>query len=334
MPNSGPKRQQVQIQKQNWRINKMMNTMTSNDNNNQNSQITTSWGLARASVDSLAQAIESGQNETLFTYLQTMAKFPTYSARNVLLIAAQRPNSSHLEGMRSWNELGRSVRPGEKGIYIFAPTVGIKPGSQKQSQAQDANKKSGKGKKAAQPTKEPMQQPETQLLGFRGVYVFDVSQTGGEALPDSRQPVDVAEKLEKLNAFADAQGMTIEYVDWVGPNKGSSYRGRIRLLPDMPPAEAFPVLLREVASQLLYTIRRRTFVTRDLHQQETKAAAFVVCEALGLEAKTACADCQLYYGDSRMLAESLQVVHRTAAAILGAISPEIAAPSKSVQGVN
>jgi len=60
----------------------------------------------------------------------------------------------------------------------------------------------------------------------------------------------------------------------------------------------------------------------------------VVCEALGLESKTAFSDCQLYYGDSRLLAESLAVVHRTAAVILGAISPEIAAPADAAQGVN
>jgi len=95
----------------------------------------------------------------------------------------------------------------------------------------------------------------------------------------------------------------------------------IRLLPGMEPAEAFPALLREVASQMLYVIRRRTFVTRLIHQQETKAAAFVVCESLGLETKAAFADCQLYYGDARLLTESLEVVHRTAAQILGAVSP-------------
>jgi hypothetical protein len=301
----------------------------------QNNQIATSWQLAQASVNSLAETIQSGHSEALFTYLQTMAKFPTYSARNVLLIAAQRPTATHLEGMRSWNDLGRSVRPGEKGIRIFAPMLGIKPATQNDSQAEESSKKPARGKKAAAaPPKETTQQPETQLLGFRGVYVFDVSQTGGEPLPDSRQPVDVADKLEKLSAFAQAQGMTIEYADWIRPSKGSSYRGKIRLLPDMPPAEGLPVLLREVASQLLYTIRRRTFVARALHQQEATAAAFVVCEALGLESKTAFSDCQLYYGDSRLLAESLAVVHRTAAAILGAISPEIAAPADTAQGVN
>src|SRR5579864_1770267 len=286
-----------------------------------NNPIQTSWQLAQASIDSLTQAIQSGRSEALFTYLQTMAKFPTYSARNVLLIAAQRPDATHLEGVRSWNDLGRSVRPGEKGIRIFAPSVGIKP----ENQAQEASKTSRKRKK---------QEPETQLLGFRAVSVFDISQTGGEALPESRQPVDVAEKLDKLTAFAQAHGMTIEFVEWIGEKKGNSYRGTIRLLPSMPPAEGFPVLLREVASQLLYTIKRRTFVTRALHQQETKAAAFVVCEALGLDSKTAFSGCQLYYGDSRLLSESLAVVHRTAAVILGSISPEMAATANSKQGVN
>jgi hypothetical protein len=296
------------------RTKKMLNTI-------ENNQIQTSWQLAQASIDSLTQAIKSGRSEALFIYLQTMAKFPTYSARNVLLIAAQRPTATHLQGVRSWNDLGRSVRPGEKGIRIFAPTVGIKL----ESQAQDADKTSRKRKK---------QEPETQLLGFRAVSVFDISQTGGEALPDSRQPVDVADRLERLTALAQAHGMTIEFAEWIGEKKGNSYRGTIRLLPNMPPAEGFPVLLREVASQLLYTIKRRTFVTRALHEQETKAAAFVVCEALGLDSKTAFSDCQLYYGDSRLLAESLAVVHRTAAVILGAISPEIAAPANSTKGVN
>lgn len=309
--------------------------MIENVNRNQTKN---GWELTRASVDGLVKAIESGRNEVFSSYLQTMARFPYYSPRNVLLIAAQRPTATHVEGVRSWNELGRFIRPGEKGIFIFAPALAVKNNNQKQeSQTEEPTngKKAAKGKKAAEPPKEPTpQQPETQLLGFRGVYVFDIAQTGGEDLRDERKPVTVAEALEKLTAFAQAQKMTIEQANWIAPKKATSYRGTIRLLPNLQPAEAFPELLREVASQMLYSIYRRTFVTRALHQQEAKAVAFVVCEALALETKTAFSDCQLYYGDSRMLAESLQVVHRTAAAILGVISPENASPAQSTQGVN
>jgi hypothetical protein len=282
-----------------------------------------SWQLTRASVEGLVHAIESGHNEVFSSYLETMAKFHTYSARNVLLIAAQRPNATHLEGVRSWNELGRSVRPGEKGIFIFAPTVGIT--NKNENKTEENGKKIAKAKPAEPATNPP--QHETHLLGFRGVYVFDIAQTGGEELPESPKAVEIAEKLEKLLTFAESRQMKIEYSERIAPARGTSYRGLIRLLPGMEPAEAFPVLVREVASQILYNIERRTFVTRALHQQETKAASFVVCEALQLGSKTLFADCQLYYGDARLLTESLEVVHRTAAQILGAISPEGAANS-------
>ncbi len=287
------------------------------------------WQLTRASVDGLAQAIESGQPEALSTYLGVMARFHTYSARNALLIAAQFPNATHLEGVRSWNELGRFVRPGEKGIYILAPTVAVKNPAQAQEETSAQGKKT-KSKKAPEPPKEPAQ-PERVLLGFRGVYVFDIAQTGGEQLPESRKTVAIKETLARLADFATAQGMTIEYADWLGAKKASSYRGVIRLQPGMQASEALPALLHEIAGQILYAIQRRTFVTRALHQQETKAVAFVVSEALGLD-KTAFSDCQLYYGDSRLLAESLEVVHRAAAQILGALSPEVTAEfSQEVQ---
>jgi hypothetical protein len=291
---------------------------------NGNSKIkATSASLARASVDVLIQAIESGHHEVFSSYLETMARFHTYSARNVLLIAAQRPDATRLEGVRSWNELGRFVRPGEKGIFIFAPAVGF---TKKPSQAAEENGRKPKGKKAAEPVSQPPEQ-EAHLLGFRGVWVFDISQTGGEELPEPHPQFDAAEKLASLLAFAESRQMKIEYTEKIAPAKGASYRGLIRLLSGMEPAEAFPVLLREVTSQLLYQAERRTFVTRALHQQETKAAAFVVCDALELSSKSSFADCQLYYGDARLLRESLEVVHRTAAQILGALSPKDEAQS-------
>jgi hypothetical protein len=307
---------------------------------NGNSKNNSSWSLAQASVDGLIRAIEAGRNEVFSSYLETMARFHTYSARNVLLIAAQRPQATRLEGVRSWNELNRFVRPGEKGIFIFAPTVGFAKKEQKPNPDDNGHgntkengngKKNGKSKKAAESVQNPPEQ-EAHLLGFRGVYVFDVSQTGGEELPQSPQTFDIAEKLERLLDFAESRQMTIQYSDKLAPAKGTSYRGMIRLALGMEPAQAFPVLLREVASQILYQIERRTFVTRALHQQETKAAAFVVLEALGLDSKAQFADCQLYYGDARLLTESLEVVHGTAAQILGGIIPQ-ERQGKSAQGV-
>ncbi len=272
------------------------------------------WQLTRASVDGLAQAIESGNSQALSTYLGVMARFHSYSARNALLIAAQFPSATHLEGVRSWNELGRFVRPGEKGIYILAPMLGTQPAAPAKTDGKP------KSRKQQKPQTEP--QAEPQLLGFRGVYVFDVGQTRGEPLSDSSKPVDLTDAINNLKAFAQLRGMTIEYVEDAGPKKGTSYRGRIRLLANITPAEELPVLLREIVSQVLYSTPRQSFVTRAIHEQETQAAAFVVAEALALECRDSFADCQLYYGDSRLLAESLQLVHKTAALVIRAIRPE------------
>src|SRR5689334_3967869 len=57
------------------------------------------------------------------TWLTTASRFRTYSVRNQLLIAAQRPDSTLVAGYRAWQALGRSVRKGERGIAILAPCI-------------------------------------------------------------------------------------------------------------------------------------------------------------------------------------------------------------------
>ncbi len=80
--------------------------------------------LIKGSVDVLVKALESGHSEVLSAYLTAMAKFHYYSFNNVLSIAMQRPSATKVAGLRTWNELGRRVRRGEKGIMILAPLIG------------------------------------------------------------------------------------------------------------------------------------------------------------------------------------------------------------------
>jgi hypothetical protein len=81
--------------------------------------------LVRAGVDLLVKALEAGQSEVLSSYLTAMAQFHHYSFQNILLIASQRPTASRVAGIRAWNQLGRRVKRGEKGIMIFAPMIGF-----------------------------------------------------------------------------------------------------------------------------------------------------------------------------------------------------------------
>src|SRR5947199_7190333 len=79
--------------------------------------------VVRAGIELLAHDIESGHPEVLSECLRAMARFHTYSFGNVLLVATQRPTATQVAGWRAWNEAGRMVKRGEKGILVFAPIL-------------------------------------------------------------------------------------------------------------------------------------------------------------------------------------------------------------------
>ena len=162
------------------------------------------------------------------------------------------------------------------------------------------------------------------------MYVWDVSQTEGKELFDEPQG-DVTTQLPRLIEFVKKQGIKLDYSDKIAPAKGMSYGGAIRLLPNMAPAEEFATLVHEVAHEMIHKAERRNFITKTVRETEAEAIAFVVSQAVGLENGTASSDyIQLYHGNAKLLQESLEIVQRTAAVILGAIAPEVTA-EKAVQ---
>jgi len=59
-----------------------------------------------------------------------------------------------------------------------------------------------------------------------------------------------------------------------------------------------------------------------VRETEAEAVAFVVYQSVGLQTGTSSTDyIQLWHGDANLLQESLEVVQRTAAVILGGIAP-------------
>ncbi len=72
------------------------------------------------------QTLESGidsilSSEGFAAYLSTMARFYSYSPSNIALILTQAPEATRVAGYKKWQELGRQVRKGEKGIIILVP---------------------------------------------------------------------------------------------------------------------------------------------------------------------------------------------------------------------
>ncbi|HEV2989166.1 MAG TPA: ArdC-like ssDNA-binding domain-containing protein [Candidatus Angelobacter sp.] len=287
--------------------NPTIGSVQSSTNSNGNGKIRSVRQMIRSGVELLAHDIEAGHPEVLAECLKAMARFFWLSLGNILLISTQRPQSTQVAGFRAWNELGRRVRQGEKGIMIFAPILSQpKPVASQPDADQNASAE--------------RVQPETQLLGFRPVRVWDIDQTEGEPADiSSTLNTDLADVLTKLMELATSAEIEIQYSDKIAPAKSTSYRGMIRLLSDMQAEETVLALVRELAIQLLYQTQRRSFVTRDVIRTEAQAVVFVVCFALGLMSEPDFIE--LYQGNLSLFSESLEVIKRTASIILGAISP-------------
>jgi len=278
-------------------VNSTIGVQSSTTNNN-NGKIRSVRQMIRAGVELLAHDIEAGHPEVLTECLKAMARFFWFSLGNVILISTQRPQAKRVEGFKAWNEFGRRVRQGEKGIMIFAPILS----EPKRRQNGDA-------------------QPAPQLLGFRPVRVWDIDQTEGElAAVSHNQNPDLADVLKRLMEFAASQEIEIQHSEKIAPAKSTSFRGIIRLFPDMQAEETVLALVRELAIQTLYDTQRRSFVTREVIRREAQAVVFVVGYALGLMSEPE--SIELYQGNLSLFSESLEVVKRTASIILGAISPE------------
>lgn len=131
-------------------------------------------------------------------YLRAMARFPAYSARNVALIHAQRPDATRVMGYRAWQALGRQVRRGERGIRILAPY--------RRTIAPDDGGDAADGERAA-----------TAISGFGVATVFDIAQTDGEPLPAPTAPQLLAGGSpvaawvwDRLAAFLADEGVPLE----------------------------------------------------------------------------------------------------------------------------
>lgn len=93
-------------------------------------------------------------NEGIAEELQTRSDFYQYSLRNCMLMLMQFPTVSKVASYRKWQELGRQVKKGEKGIKILVPLF------RKKANSEDAD-----------------EEPEKLFYACKVGNVFDIAQT-------------------------------------------------------------------------------------------------------------------------------------------------------------
>ena len=279
----------------------VLNPSTASTNRQQKQ---TAKEVIAANVQALIEQLGQGHSEALTAYLTAMGRFHNYSFGNILEIARQKPDATRVAGLYAWNQLGRKVKKGERGIRILAPMIGIRR------------------KRDEEAEKDIRTQNQAVLVGFRAAYVFDVSQTEGAELPEFSERVSgsAGEYRDRLVDFVIAQGIALEFKESIAPALGMSYGGKIALLPGQSSAEEFSTLVHELAHEMLHKAERRTATTKTVRETEAEAVAFVVGKTIGLQTGRASADyIHLYHGNAALLTESLEVIQKTSAVILSAI---------------
>lgn len=243
-------------------------------------------------IKELAEATDQAHlAEEMQTYLDFCSRFHQYSMRNIWLILLRKPDASMVAGYRKWLSLGRYVRKGEEGIPILAPVY--------------KKEIDEKGKE------------EQRLAGFRTVYVFDISQTEGEPIPETPEWTSTYQDQgisEQLVLLAESLCIQIEIVDLPGEAQGVSSGGKIRL----DPAAGTSTLIHELAHELMHygkdSPRKKQIV-----ELEAEAVAYVVGNYLGLEELSSPNYIALFGVKAEMIMAHLERIQKTSAKIINTL---------------
>ena len=219
-------------------------------------------------LSKLTQGIaQLGASDSWRAYLDAARRFHTYSFCNVLLIQSQFPTASRAAGFHTWRGLGRSVRGGERAIWILAPVttrLAATPGDGGGVEDED--------------------QPRV-VVTFRAVPVFDIAQTDGEPLPEVASRLtgdDPCGAFDQLQRVAATLGYSVSVEPLPGERNGDCAfaERRLRVRDDLSPAQAAKTLCHEVGHALMHD----GFAgTRELAECEAESVAYVVCDGLGLD---------------------------------------------------
>lgn len=204
----------------------------------------------------VAEVLES---ERFKAYLDTMAKFHSYSFGNVMLIGMQCPHATQVAGYNRWLEMDRQVSKGQKAIRILAPII------------KKVDNEKG--------------EEERRLIGFRDVSVFDISQTEGEELPEiAPLTTGCAETTALLEEAAvrvlEADGITVFTEQNMGETRGYYDHGNklIALSDVLEPNARVKTLVHEFAHHLSADVSSNVD-----SEAIAESVAYVVCQHYGID---------------------------------------------------
>ena len=287
----------------------------------------------REITDKLEQGIkELFESERFKEYLRTMSKFYNYSFNNTLLIAMQKPEATYVAGYTSWQRnFDRQVMKGEKGIKILAPAPYKAQEEREKIDPLTQKPVIGADGKTVTETVEVLRP------AFKGVSVFDVSQTDGKELPDIIVD-ELKGTVENYEAFFEAlkqeSPVPISFEDIPGGAKGffSPVESRIAIQEGMSEIQTVKTAIHEIAHAKLHAVKPDEKAApedkKDRHTKEVEAesVAYTVCQRYGIETS----DYSFGYiagwssgKETKELKSSLDTIRKTAAEMIEGIDAKL-----------
>ena len=218
-----------------------------------------------------------------------------------MLILIQCPNASLVQGFNSWKALNRFVKKGEKGIQIFAPRFG----------------KDEIG--------------EAEIKGFMAVYVFDVSQTNGDPLPEFPTPASHGTDQTAQTLFETLQHWLLEthhcpVTISQAPQGAGHYRREahsIEIKPNLGDVHGFGTLTHEAAHALLHhKAANLENIPRETRELEAESVTMIVCEHFGIPRASGFDYLAQWNATPEEIKAHGERITKTAQSIIKALTPE------------
>lgn len=261
-------------------------------------------------IDQIANlANEARASEAFQEWLKVQTQFHHYSWHNTALIYIQGLRKgftpTRVAGAKKWAGMGRNLKPGvfKSGkLWILAPIF------RKEYDPIDGEERS-------------------RIVGFRNVYVFDISQTTGKPLPELeyRFKGDDQGLVQALEAEYARRGIELEYVDGLGGAKGVSRGGSVKILSSLKGAERAATLAHELAHEILHwgdDKKLPTMHSRSTMEIEAEAASMVILGAWGLEYEAGAYYLACWEGDRDKVKASMGAIARASKSVLEQIIEE------------
>jgi antirestriction protein ArdC len=265
----------------------------------------------RVAHDILERGVESFRDSEQYrAYLLFQAQHArTYSFKNTLLVFSQMPEATLVMGFRQWQGVGRSVKKGERGLMILVPSTYKKNKGEARSEGNDDS-------------------PEEIGVRFVTGYVFDVSQTEGEPVPEIIHELkgtseEIQELRQTITRVLGSDGYEVGEEHLVGRHYGyvSKETARVVTKEGVDDLQAVKTLIHEKAHVAMHVGIPTDEIPKEQRELEAESVAFVVLNYYGLDTS----EYSFAYvsswsdGDTKRIAASGDRIHHAASSIIDAM---------------